>query len=867
MKNQYWFGEWRGGPLTGAGARELCRRAARLRGRAADYPLDKVLRLLGRMRRCWADPGYGPRRRAERLLPGVTGFSRAMVRRGLEELCWTFDPELLRRKLDSELPGHEGLGSRRWEPLGAVLHVLAGNVFVGAAGSLVEGLLTRNVNMLKMSSSEGVFLPLLLSSLRENDDDGVISRCLAAVAFSQSQADVIEAFKRNADGIVVWGGEGAVRGWRDGLPARARLIVFGPKLSFAVVTRRALAEASPELVADRLAREASIWDQNACTAPQACYVEGRAAARRLLEALPGAFAQAARDLPPGEIETDAAVEIQKLRGIFEVAEARGRGAVRMSPRGLDWTAVLDPDSTLSPSPLHRTLRIIPFGKIAEVAARAAALRGYVQSVGVAAAPDEGEGVAECLAQAGALRIVELGRMAEGEIDDPHDGARDLPQFMRLVLRRLPGRRDWTAAEKLLPEARRRLIDARLRRLIDAARQAPFYARRLKGLRVETVADLPEIPPLSREEMERNMPPRGEGLRTLAWSGGYVSRSGGSTGEPKFSVYDRRDWEAMIAHGAEVFRALGLKPSDRLGNFMLAGDLYGSFVSFDHVNHRLGLASFGFAGNSSPETFVKVRRQFGLNAVEGIPPHLLPFLRRAKALDGRLRLQTVVYAGSPMSAADRDWLRRELGARRIASVIGANDGGQLGYQCARMRGARHHAVDDFNWIEIVDERGRPVPEGRTGRILITSLLKLAYPLIRYELGDAGRLVPGTCPCGRPARVFELLGRCDDVLAVGNMNVRHRDFAAALKNFPVTAVQIAARSSAAGEALIVRAETPARPSAQLQARLRRALLDQVAKLGQRLADGGLAELGVELHRTGALPRNPRTGKLKNAVDERR
>jgi len=133
-----------------------------LRQPVADYPLDKVLRLLDRVRRRWADPKYGPRKAAEKSLPGITGFSPAMVRLGLKELHWTFDPELLRRKMDAELPGYEALGAKRWEPVGVVLHVLAGNVFVGAAGSLVEGLLTRNVNILKMSSSESVFLPLLI---------------------------------------------------------------------------------------------------------------------------------------------------------------------------------------------------------------------------------------------------------------------------------------------------------------------------------------------------------------------------------------------------------------------------------------------------------------------------------------------------------------------------------------------------------------------------------------------------------------------------------------------------------------------------------------------------------------------------------
>jgi phenylacetate-coenzyme A ligase PaaK-like adenylate-forming protein len=865
MKSQYWFGEWKDGDLSAAQAAALCRQAAGLRQAVADYPPDKVLRLLSRVQERWRDPSYSLRRAAERSLPGVTGFSPAMVRLGLRELCWTFDADLLRRKLDAELPGHEGLGAKRWEPLGTVLHVLAGNVFVGAAGSLVEGLLTRNVNILKMSSSEGVFLPLLVESLRECDEDGVVSKSLAVVRFGSGQADVLSTFKREADGIVVWGGESAVRGWRDGLPARTRLVVFGPKLSVAVVTRKGLAGRGPEELARRLAGEMSIWDQNACTAPQACYVEGEAEARRLLEALPQALDKTGRVTPPGEVDADAAVEIRKLRGIAEIAEARDEGVLREAARRLDWTVILDRDLALTPSPLHRTLRVVPFRKLADVLGQLSSLRGYLQTVGLAAGEAEGEALADRFSDAGALRVLELGHMAEGEIDDPHDGAQDLPQFMRLVLRRLTGRPDWTPAERLTRERRRALIDARLRRLIDAARRSRFYGRRLKGLRVETVADLVRVPELTRDEMEANMPPQGGGLGTGDWAGGYVSRSGGSTGAPKFSVYDKRDWEAMIAGGAEVFRGLGLEASDRLGNFMLAGDLYGSFVSFDHVNDRLGLTSFGFAGNSKPETFAEVWRKFRINAVEGIPTFLVPFLRRAKEAEPRLSLEKVVYAGSPMSAADCDWLKSALKVRRVASVIGANDGGQLGYQCAHMRGPLHHAIDEFNWVEVVDDRGRPVPNGETGRILITSLLKYAYPLIRYAIGDAGRIVRGACPCGRPARRFELLGRCDDAVAVGNMNVRHRDFVAALKGLPVSALQVAALGGEEGESLAVRVEASS-SSLELEKRLRRALLAGMDKLKERLEDGSLRELSLSLHKPGELPRNPRTGKLKSPVDER-
>lgn len=845
---------------------KLCSEAEARRAAVAEIPLDKVLRVLAEVARRWKDPAYGPRRRAESRLPEATGFSPAMIRKGIEELCWTFNPEFLRKKIDTELRGLDGLGEKQWRPVGVVLHVLAGNVFVGAAGSLVEGLITGNVNILKMSSLEKIFLPELARSIVECDPEGSVSRSFAVVEYSSADAAVIGELKKRVDGIAVWGGEEAVRAYRDGLPARTRLILFGPKLSFALITRKGLDEITLTSAAKALAAEVSIWDQNACTAPQVCYVEGEENARRLALALPPALKRRTLELPPGSVGSDQAVEIRKIRQVFEVAEARGEGLLLESPRGLDWTVLLDQDLSLEPSPLHRTLRVIPYRALSQVLPGLRSLRGYIQTVGLCAAPEEQPVLSEKLAAVGALRVVILGKMAEGEIDDPHDGRYDLPQFKNLVLARVSESDGREPIETLTPRARRALIDERLRRLMDEARKSPFYAKRLRGISIETATDLRKIGILTREQMESNMPPQGEGLATGKWSGGYVTRSGGSTGEPKFSIYDREDWDRMVSHAVAIFSGLGLSPEDRLANFMLAGDLYGSFVSFDHINNRLGLATFAFAGTSTPETFAKVWRQFGINAVQGIPSHLIPFLRQAKKVEPKLALEKLVYAGTPLSPTDYDWLKSALKISRISSVIGANDGGQIAFQCSRMRGNLHHAIDDFNYLEVVDEKGRPAPDGTAGKLLLTSLLKYAYPLIRYDFGDSGRIVPTTCACGRKARVIEYLGRSDDALSVGMMNVRYRDFSAALSGMPISTMQLAARNDENGEAVVVRAEMDD-PSEGARSRIEAAILSSMSKLKERLDDGTLSRLSVELHAPGALPRNPRTGKVKALVDERR
>ena len=78
--------------------------------------------------------------------------------------------------------------------------------------------------------------------------------------------------------------------------------------------------------------------------------------------------------------------------------------------------------------------------------------------------------------------------------------------------------------------------------------------------------------------------------------------------------------------------------------------------------------------------------------------------------------------------------------------------------------RLHVSPDFGIVEIVDERGRNVPPGVPGRILCTSLLNEAQPLIRYEIGDLGTWDSEPCPCGRnhlPV-LKEIVGRLEDVV---------------------------------------------------------------------------------------------------------
>lgn len=64
-----------------------------------------------------------------------------------------------------------------------------------------------------------------------------------------------------------------------------------------------------------------------------------------------------------------------------------------------------------------------------------------------------------------------------------------------------------------------------------------------------------------------------------------------------------------------------------------------------------------------------------------------------------------------------------------------------------------------FVEILDDDNRPVPYGKEGRIVITSLFNKAHPFIRYDIGDIGILDEKSTP--KKPILKQLIGRTNDV----------------------------------------------------------------------------------------------------------
>jgi len=89
--------------------------------------------------------------------------------------------------------------------------------------------------------------------------------------------------------------------------------------------------------------------------------------------------------------------------------------------------------------------------------------------------------------------------------------------------------------------------------------------------------------------------------------------------------------------------------------------------------------------------------------------------------------------------------------------------ELGYIALQCPGRDHyHVQEEGVMVELLDERDRPVPQGRMGRVVVTSLHNFAMPFVRYDTGDYAT-AGAPCACGRGLAVLDRIdGRARNLM---------------------------------------------------------------------------------------------------------
>ncbi|MCG7495347.1 AMP-binding protein [Vibrio sp. Of7-15] len=106
---------------------------------------------------------------------------------------------------------------------------------------------------------------------------------------------------------------------------------------------------------------------------------------------------------------------------------------------------------------------------------------------------------------------------------------------------------------------------------------------------------------------------------------------------------------------------------------------------------------------------------------------------------------------------------------VANGYGGRDAGFIAHECPD--GSMHLSAEDIV-VEIIDDNGKPLPDGEQGEIVVTHLATSDFPFVRYKTGDIGAISTSPCSCGRGLPILEKIeGRSTDFVVAADGTKMH------------------------------------------------------------------------------------------------
>ena len=237
---------------------------------------------------------------------------------------------------------------------------------------------------------------------------------------------------------------------------------------------------------------------------------------------------------------------------------------------------------------------------------------------------------------------------------------------------------------------------------------------------------------------------------------YVNKTSGSSGHPfvfakdKFchaltwasNIY-RFGWYGIDFNSSYQARFYGI-PMDFIGNKKERLK--------DFLTHRFRFSIFDLSDDVL-EIFLKKFKTKKFDYINGYTSSIVLF---AKFLQKKnIVLKHICPTLKVCMVTSELLLEKQFGIP-IVNEYGASELDLIAFQNP---GGQWQVNSETLFVEIIDENNQAVPNGTSGRIVITSLFNKAHPFIRYDIGDIG-ILDEKSTLKKPI-LKQLIGRTNDV----------------------------------------------------------------------------------------------------------
>ena len=292
-----------------------------------------------------------------------------------------------------------------------------------------------------------------------------------------------------------------------------------------------------------------------------------------------------------------------------------------------------------------------------------------------------------------------------------------------------------------------LLQKQLQRLCEKSR---FYREKFKKAgftpsQIKSLKDIPKIPLTKREELEQSYT---DVLAVPSTQVATIRLSSGTTGHPLRIAHTKKDVDMIADASARRLTYHGLTSKDVV-QITSAYGLWQGAWSMHWGVEKIDACAIPI-GPADTERQILILKQFGTTVLYAATNYHFRILEVAKALGedlSKYSLKTAYCVAEKPTPAQISTLKKECGYKKVISDYGATEFPGFSVNCAKDANM-HHVWADYYLIEIVDpETHEPVDEGERGELVITSLQREAFPLIRYLSRDLTKYIGfEECECG-------------------------------------------------------------------------------------------------------------------------
>ena len=346
-----------------------------------------------------------------------------------------------------------------------------------------------------------------------------------------------------------------------------------------------------------------------------------------------------------------------------------------------------------------------------------------------------------------------------------------------------------------------------------AEHSPFYRRMFATHHIDpdsirTMEDLRRLPFTEKVDLQRNNDdflcvPREQIID-------YITTSG-TLGDPVVFGCTEKDLQRLAYNESKSFACAGLHKGDILQLMTTIDKRFMAGLAYWLGIRQMG-ASIIRVGNGIPELQWDTIQRLHPTAIMCVPSFILRLIEYAEQHNidyHHSSIRKIIGIGEGLR--DQNFQLNLLGQRihdkwpevELYATYSSTEMSATFSECEHACGG--HVHPELIIVEIIGDDDQPVPDGKAGGVVVTTIGVEGMPLLRFRTGDIAAKVVEPCACGRNSyRLTPLVGRKHNMIKLKGTTIYPPAINDVLDNTPFVGnyVVVVRPSDAGTDQVIVR-----------------------------------------------------------------